>query len=124
MSGVLLPRITEHGDYSQSDEARLAALATARRQERDEAIERDEEHIRQCMADQRIDRNRDGTVRCLDLRNEVLCRVAEDYDGMDEAARRYAACEWEGFVDQMRDVFDAAVRKVAEGRLPYYLQEE
>jgi hypothetical protein len=123
MSTALFPRITEHGDYSQADEERLTAIATARRQERDEAIERDEEHIRECMADRRIDRNPDGTVRCLDLRNEVLCRVAEDYAGMDEAARRYAACDWQGFGDQMRDVFDSAMRKVAEGRLPYHLQD-
>lgn len=92
--------------------------------EAEEAIERDEAHIMACMTGSRIDRNSDGTTRCLDLRNEVLCRAAEDYEGMDEAAKRYAARDWQGFADQMRDVFGSAVRAVAVSRLPAHLNEK
>jgi hypothetical protein len=119
---TVLARITDHGDYSAADEARLFALEAERQAERSDAIETDEAHIKACMAGTRVDRNRDGTTRCLDLRNEVLCHVAENYAGMDEAAKRYAAGDWQGFADQMRDVFDEAVRAVAIERLPYHLQ--
>jgi hypothetical protein len=114
-------RITDHGDYSPADEARLFSAESERQEERREAIEADEAHIKACMAGKRLDVNRDGTTRCLNLRDEVLCKVAENYAGMDEAAKRYALGDWQGFADQMRDVFDDAVKAVAIERLPYRL---
>jgi hypothetical protein len=120
-------QITEHGDHTAADEARLFALAADRRLERSERIDTDTAHVLACIRGERKDVARDGTTAVLDMTREVACLVCE-HDGLDELVRRIAVAQktgdWLAVTDQARCMFDDCVQQIVESRLPYHLQGE
>ena len=102
------------------EDAEHADLAQRRR----EAIDRDELHLLACIRGEKRDLTLDGTVDLLSVEDEVANVALDDADGLRKLVRAWATRPYDpmAVADAARDLFDAALERVAVSRLPNYLR--
>jgi hypothetical protein len=107
----------------------LAAIEDAehadRAQRRREAIDRDELHLLACIRGERRDLTLDGTVDLLNVGDEVANVALDDADGLRKLVRAWATrpADPMAVYDAARELFDAALERVAVSRLPGHLRD-